>query len=410
MISIVIVYGDVGHSPRMQNHIRQLLSIGHTVILAGYAHSNLPKDLSSNSSLSFISIIDPPRLTQFGRFIGMSFRLLMLLLNSLSLIWILYMRARKYKKRSIVIIQNPPSLPSHLVGFAISKMLGMKFIIDWHNFGFTLLGIKADSGVGGGPIRWIAKFFELEIGKFLGDYHLVVSMAMSNFLTGKGFKNVTVLYDRPVRERFKAISDPMHKKVIRQNLFKKYFKILNFEKKINLIISSTSWTEDENFNYLLDSLIEIGSNNNDDQFAFLITGKGAGKGLFEKKIEELCLPPKIEVRCVWLSSEDYVNVLASSDLGICLHESSSGLDLPMKVVDMISVNLKIAALYYECLEELLDKERCSLGASMFFKNSKELSNIILKVPLHSKDIIQYPIEESFDKHWSRKLSHLFKKN
>jgi len=69
MLSILIVYGDVGHSPRMQNHIRQLLKIGNTVILAGYAHSKLPGDISCNTNLIFTPIPDPPTLNVVCKFI-----------------------------------------------------------------------------------------------------------------------------------------------------------------------------------------------------------------------------------------------------------------------------------------------------------------------------------------------------
>lgn len=59
-------------------------------------------------------------------------------------------------------------------------------------------------------------------------------------------------------------------------------------------------------------------------------GKGPEKEMYEEKIKRLNLK-HVAFRTMWLAAEDYPLLLGSADLGVCLHTSSSGLDLPMKV-------------------------------------------------------------------------------
>src|SRR5689334_14262949 len=107
------------------------------------------------------------------------------------------------------------------------------------------------------------------------------------------------------------------------------------------MISSTSWTPDEDFGMLLTSFIEIEkyfdkeSKERIKPVLFLITGKGPMKESFMKKLEETNLK-YFNVKSIWLDSDDYPKILGSADLGVCLHYSSSGYDLPMKVVDMFA--------------------------------------------------------------------------
>ena len=136
-----------------------------------------------------------------------------------------------------------------------------------------------------------------------------------------------------------------------------------------LLVSSTSWTADEDFELLLEAL-EIynrvasakGGEKGLPRVLVMITGKGPLKDMYMGKIQRLQHAWDF-VRCisVWLDAADYPLLLGSffisqtvcmltsrntgsADVGICLHSSSSALDLPMKIVDMFGCGLPVCAL------------------------------------------------------------------
>jgi beta-1,4-mannosyltransferase len=125
-----------------------------------------------------------------------------------------------------------------------------------------------------------------------------------------------------------------------------------------LLVSSTSWTADEDFSPLLTAIDEYASASDRSlpKLLILITGKGALRSAFDAEIlkrEKVWDTDRICVRTVFLAAEDYPVLLGCADLGISMHSSSSGRDLPMKVVDMFGCGVPVLARDFAAIGELV---------------------------------------------------------
>jgi beta-1,4-mannosyltransferase len=140
-----------------------------------------------------------------------------------------------------------------------------------------------------------------------------------------------------------------------------------------LVVSSTSWGADEDFGLFLEALegydLRARRRYEDERaqerlpkILVVVTGRGPLRAKYMARVEEKQKGWEW-VRCVsmWLAAEDYPVLLGkfifwgmcsvflnsqagSADIGVSLHSSSSGLDLPMKVVDMFGCGLPVCAL------------------------------------------------------------------
>lgn len=88
-------------------------------------------------------------------------------------------------------------------------------------------------------------------------------------------------------------------------------------------------------------------------------------------------------------------MLSAADLGVCLHWSSSGLDLPMKVVDMFGCGLPVCAYNFKCLSELVQPKH----NGFIFENTQELAEHLL-----------FWFENFPNNHSVMKLKDIFTKN
>jgi beta-1,4-mannosyltransferase len=142
-----------------------------------------------------------------------------------------------------------------------------------------------------------------------------------------------------------------------------------------LLVSSTSWTADEDFSLLITALdryqAALTRGSPLPKLLVLITGKGALRSAFEKTVaarENSGAWKDVTARCTFVVAKDYPVLLGCADLGVSLHTSSSGRDLPMKMVDMFGCGVPVLAKGFPCIGELVKEGK----NGMVFDNGAQL--------------------------------------
>ncbi|KAJ1342614.1 hypothetical protein BSLG_002712 [Batrachochytrium salamandrivorans] len=355
---VVLVLGDLGHSPRMQNHALSLAQSGFTVDFIGYNESPLRSELMQHSAINVRFLPTPQRIRT------------------------------DYK-------MNPPAIPTLVATKFITFILGVRLIVDWHNFGFSLMSEKFSKNK---ILFNILKRYE-QWGGSSAYLHLCVTEAMAQEL-----KNGWKLWPA---SHFQVITTQE-----RHNLFSKldftdqavcYFdststatETLITEQTLDsnivlkpdrpaILVSSTSWTPDEDFGILLSALElydkeakhrseKLNSASPLSKLVMIITGKGPMRLEFERAVSNLNMA-YVSIKFAWLTPQDYPTLVASADLGISLHTSSSGMDLPMKIVDMFGCGVPVCTYYYPTVEELVQDKR----NGVYFRDSAELSQRLIEI-------------------------------
>eukprot|EP00834_Sanchytrium_tribonematis_P000966 NODE_20_length_44879_cov_0.624654.p13 type:complete len:405 gc:universal NODE_20_length_44879_cov_0.624654:17188-15974(-) len=329
----VVVLGDINQSPRMMNHVNMLKQIGKVQVVS-YGKM---KDVTTHSLPTF-------EIHGFYMFwAGIKF----LLLN----VYLFYYLTR-YPTRNIL-IQNPPSLPVLFVLWILKSFTSKFIVLDWHNLGYTILKTKTD-----GAIVEIYKKLENSLS-FIANVNLTVSKEMQTFLSHSWeIRNLHVVYDYPP-ELFRPLSsDEILSFWNSLSNYRECSVLDNIQiRNVFKIVTGTSYTPDEDIFLLLDALNMLDNyleKSPGTKVIAFITGRGPLRNQVEMRIQSLKMS-RVEVCCVWLKYSDYPRLLASCDVGVSLHSSSSGLDLPMKIWDMFGCGLPVFALEYRALPELVKK-------------------------------------------------------
>jgi beta-1,4-mannosyltransferase len=350
MRAVVLALADLGKSARMQYHARALAACGVDVDLVGFDGTALPK-----------AIADDPRIT-VHRFPASSLRFtrqsalvyaVVAVFDTLRVSLRLWRVLRHLARPGLVLTQNPPAFPTVAVSWLSLRRKGVRFVVDWHNLGFTVLRQRLGRW---NPVVRLARWYERRDARRV-DANLCVSRGMATWLESRfDVTRPTVLHDRPA-----SVFAPLER-TERERFRQVLFGRLGVRLGVNaLIVCPTSWTEDEDFDLIVDAVPRLeerirgweaaAPGRRFTDIVILVTGDGARRTRFERMFAGLAAR-RVQMRTRWLEPEEYPRVVGSADIGLCLHRSSSGLDIPMKVADLFGAGVPVCALDYgACLAE-----------------------------------------------------------
>jgi beta-1,4-mannosyltransferase len=340
----VVVVGDVGRSPRMQYHAMALADAGAQVELIGIADSQPFAGVRGHPAIRLRALADGARPSDGGRFVLPAARRVFRQAGSLFAL----LAARRHAA-DVILVQSPPAIPTVFVALLAARLRGPRLVIDWHNLGHTVLGLRF--GDAHPAVRWAARW-EAACGR-RGDAHLCVSRALQQALAERWGIAAAVLHDGPARQ-FTTLLPDERERMVRTLCARAGVPA---QPRPLIAINPTSWTADEDFPLLFDALARCDARLQPTTTAqpllVLLTGAGPLRSQYEARLSQRPLT-RIHARTLWLPADEYAPALAAADVGLCLHRSASGLDLPMKIADMVGAGLPVWALdYAPCLREIV---------------------------------------------------------
>ncbi|KAI0452002.1 glycosyltransferase family 33 protein [Xylaria acuta] len=385
----ILVLGDIGRSPRMQYHALSIAKHGGTVHLIGYHESPPHSDLLTSPNVTIHPLVLPPPILT-------SSSIPFVIASPLKVLWqvgtLLRVLGYTTPASTWLLVQNPPSIPTLAIALLVSILRNTRLMIDWHNYGWTILaGTKGPSH----PFVTISKAYEIALGQCAPTANITVTHAMARELRGPPYdiqSPIVTLHDRPA-SIFQPLSSPSEREAFLSRLPETApFAASILSGATRLIVSSTSWTPDEDFSLLLDALVSYCKTSTSTSTSTssphssptppilaIITGKGPQKEYYTSRIQTLQKSgglQNVRILTAWLSMADYASLLRAADLGVCLHMSSSGVDLPMKVVDMFGSGLPVAAYAgYASFGELVKEGVNGVG----FETAGELAGILTRL-------------------------------
>lgn len=393
----------------MNYHALSLAREDLQVDVVAYQGSQPSNEILSNANIHLHLMRVPP---DFQKYIPR------LLAYGVKVLWqsfVLMFTLLQLTKPSHLLVQNPPAIPTLPMAWLYCLLRNCSLVVDWHNYSYSILALALGARH---PLVRMTHWCEWMFGRKASSA-FCVSQAMQDDLRSNWKIVATVLYDKPAASFRRTEPEDRHSLFSRlaqefpelsvpcsnpqaledQDVGTVFTEGASSSRagslKVNrpaLLVSSTSWTEDEDFSVLLAALEEYntrkehGDSNLPNVFC-VITGKGPQKEMYLSAIRDKPLR-HVQFLAPWLSAQDYPKLLGSADLGVCLHTSSSKLVLPMKVVDMFGCGLPVCAVDYPCIRELVKPGETGLVFKTSSELCQQLCNLLKGFPQVSNQLRQ----------------------
>jgi len=370
MRAVVVALVDLGRSARMRYHAQALSAHGVDVDLVGFEGTPLPRAITDDPRIT-VHRLSASRLRHGAPSLSYA---PVAVVDALRMGLRLWRTLRRLPKPDVVLVQDPPAFPTLTVARLALAKKGVRFVIDWHNIGYTVLRLRIGHWH---PAIRFARWLERRDARH-AHASLCVSRGLAEFLKSRfGLQNTHVLYDRPA-SIFAPIARSDRERY-RQALLT---RLGIHSALVGFVVCPTSWTEDEDFDVVIDAVLRLedrirgwealSRSRRFPDLVILVTGDGERRTKFERRFAGLPAR-RVHLRARWLEPEDYPRVVGSADLGLCLHRSSSGLDIPMKVADMFGAGVPVCALDYGATLA----ERVRHGSNgLLFSTAEQLANVL----------------------------------
>ncbi len=406
--TLVLALADLGRSPRMQRHA---LALAHAspemeVEIVGYEGSpvQMPVTAEPRVRCRRLSARQESEATSawwnpvaIGRTAD----------RSVQMGRVLFGGARP----RIILVQSPTSGSARTLSWLASRARGARLVIDWHDC--HAVTRPSDDHAG---IRAMARR-ERRWARH-AHAHLAASRAMADWLHREYKVRAAVLYDRPAswfaRPDLAAAA----------NLWSRLSRDLSLgPRRIPIAVCPTGWTPSEDFDLLLEALERAerrlaargsAADSSSPELVVLLTGRGPLRTAVEARLKRRSFA-RVAVRTTWLEPADYVVLVGMADVGISLHQSASGLDLPGKLAEFRGVGVPALALdYAPVLGEVLEKGK----QGVTFREPGELATLL--VALATNDLESQPLlissrtwlaahpAERWEDHWQEVASPVLK--